>query len=363
MQPIWTLNARSHVMLEVIRDHFGVAAPKMRRQIQGMHRKVVEILSSKDIDYSQLRSALVPTLDRHEACFIFDSTEVESGSYGRDVFFRVLPLLEPRTTQSILDGDLGGEDKDQPWIFEMLRESIVLARSFEFKHSTLLFGVYINNLSDASLARLHEGLGQYPPYIGYIQCTYSSQAKTYLSLCMAKLCIKKGNTIILGHEADRPNSENINITHVPFEENNFKIVSLQADYFGIFLSYKIERPVFGSFAVDSEMALNAISDHVARLDGFTVLLDEAKHGYLINEKLGKLEKAGLANADREHIASLIKAKVNDSYIYNLQYLEEHDVMKFNLIVEVDRVDGHPTRLLTALEYIPENKTLRVITTH
>ncbi|MDA8175502.1 hypothetical protein [Acidithiobacillus sp.] len=87
------------------------------------------------------------------------------------------------------------------------------------------------------------------------------------------------------------------------------------------------------------MALNAISDEVSSLGDFSVILEEAKHGYLINEKLGKLAKAGLADADRDYIASLIESKIMASYLYNLIYLDEHDVMKFNLMVEVDRVDG------------------------
>ena len=55
-------------------------------------------------------------------------------------------------------------------------------------------------------------------------------------------------------------------------------------------------------------------------------------------------------------------RITASYIYNLTFLEEHDVIKFNLIIAVPREDGgHPTRLTAALEYRPDEAALRVIT--
>ncbi len=84
---------------------------------------------------------------------------------------------------------------------------------------------------------------------------------------------------------------------------------------------------------------------------------------MLNAKGGKLRQAGLTDAGREKISALIREKLNANYIYNLAYLEEHDVMKFNLLIEVPRRGGYPTRLTAALEYMPGKKALRVITLH
>lgn len=346
-------------MLEVMRDHFKITSPRMRQEIQAMHKEVIRILGEKGIDYASLRSGLVPNSGKHEAAFIFDSEAIESSIYGKEVLKRLLPLLEPRSTQSILGGDLLGDEQD--FILEILRESMVLARSFTFKHAVLLFAAYINNLSEARLSQIHHELASFSAYLGYIPTTFASRAKTYLSMTMANLFLKHGKTIIVGHEDDIPNHENINSTIYPFEDFGYKVVSLQSNYFGIFLSFKIERPVLGGFEVDLEMSLNAISNGIAWLADFTVLLEEAKYGYLINKKLGKLSQSGLADADRDRIASLIQSKVSANYIYNLTYLKNYNTMKFNLMIEVDRVDGYPTRMTAALEYIPTTKTLRVIT--
>lgn len=195
MTTIFTLNARGNMFLEVIRDHFQIPAARMRREIVSMHAKVVEVLKTKGIDYKQLRSALVPQMDKHEAAFIFDSTEVASGDYGPKVIERLLPLLEPTSTQSLLVGDLIAEDRHQSLVLDLLRESMVLARGFTFRHSTLLYAVYINNLSDASLKRLHEGLVNWPPYLGFIPTAFASRAKLFLSTTLTAFVLKQRKTL------------------------------------------------------------------------------------------------------------------------------------------------------------------------
>ncbi len=333
----------------------------MKREIQRMHEEVVRILAAKNIEYAALKPALVPAMDKHEATLVFDSRLAGSNLYGREVFNRLLPLLDARTTQSILVGDLIGDD--QRLIFEILRESMVLARSFTFKHATFLYGVYINNLTDAALTKLHQGLGAFDAYLGFIPTTFHSRAKIYASTSMVNFLLKKGTTLIMAHEDDTSNSEDINITLYDLEQCGYKVASVQSMYFGIFLTCKIDRPVFTFDDADIAISLNAISSDVRPLNEFTVLLDKAKHGYLLNEKLGKLQKAGLDKKDRIQIESIIQEMVSRSDVYNLVYLDQYDVVKFNIMLEIARPDGHLTRLTAALEYIPERKTLRVITLH
>ncbi|MDO9466709.1 MAG: hypothetical protein Q7J36_05360 [Thiobacillus sp.] len=361
-QPIFTLNARDNVMLEVMRDYFKLTTEVVHREIQELHIATRKILHSKGVEYEQLKSGLVPIIDRHEAGFIFDSQCIDSSWYGLEVAKATLPLHDRRSTNSVLCGDLIGDD--QHLIFDILQESLVLARSFTFEHGTSLYCVYVNNLSDAALTTTHETLCKFQPYVGFIPATFASHAKTYLSSILVNTYLKHGNTIIMGHEDDRPNGEDVNLVGYPFEDFGYRVVSLQSTYFDLFLGYKIERPVFPGFEVDTEMSLNAVSATVLRIDDFTVELEEAKHNYLKSEKLGKLEKAGIAELDREELAQLIRAKVAANYIYNLAYLPDHDVIKFNLMLEVPRADGgYPTRILAALEYQPNKKNLRVITLH
>ena len=292
---------------------------------------------------------------------MFDSQAFDSGLYGRETFNCFLPLLDPRSTHSILHGDLIGDD--QKLIYEILRESVVWSRSFTFRHSTQIYCVYVNSLTDAQLDRLRTGLQSSPAYLGFIPTTFASRAKFFLSTTLSSFIVKKGRTLIIGHEDDRSNVENVNITFYPLEDYGHRLVSLQGQYFSLFLAYKIERPTFNHVEADTEFSINAISDEVVLFDGFDVVLDAAKYQYLLSAKRGKLRQAGLDDVGREKIAELIQTKLNANYIYNLTYLEEHDVMKFNILIEVPHPSGYPARLTAALEYMPGRRALRVITLH
>lgn len=359
-QPIFTLEARSNVMLEVMLDRYQLDSATMHREIQRLHTEAIEALERKRISYSELKPALVPQTDHHEAGFIFTTQEIESDWYGREVSRQILPLLDHRSTQSVLCGDLLGHS--QQVIFNILNESMVLARSFEFVHGTLLYCVYINNLSSAALQRLHKGLSQYHAYLGYIPATYQTRGKTYLSTTLVRSFLKYGRTVLMGHEDDRSDDENVNMAGFPFEDFGYDVRSLRATHFDLFLSFKVERAVYSGFEVDTEMSLNAISRKIVPLQVCTLQLDDTKFEYLKSAKLGKLRKAGLDKLGKEQLAELIKNKIAASYIYNLTFHKQYNVMKFNVIIEVpDRNGGYPTRFAAVLEYKPEEKVLRVVT--
>lgn len=347
-------------MLEVMRDHFNLNSIAMHHEIQAIHLDAQRVLVSKGLSYDGMKAALVPAADRNEAGFIFDSQEIESSWYGAAVARVILPLLDKRTTQSVLCGDLCG--KDQDFIFRVLQEHMVFARSFEFIHGTTLYCVYINNLSDTALEQLHHDLSLFHPYLGFILGTYQTLGKTYLSTTLVNSFLKFGTHVIMGHEDDRSNDEDVNMVGYAFTDFGYSVHSLQSTLFDLFLSYKVERAVYSGFEVDTEMSLNAVSEHVLSLTNCAIQIEDAKFEYLQSVKGGKLKKAGVAEFSREALETLIRAKITDSYIYNMVLLQEHNVVKFNLMIEVPRVDdGYPTRLVAALEYKPHEKLLRLIT--
>jgi hypothetical protein len=75
---IYTLNARDHVMLEVARDYFEIGSTRMQYEIQGMLARTEEILATKDIKYSGLKSALVPDPKRREIALVIDSQRIDN---------------------------------------------------------------------------------------------------------------------------------------------------------------------------------------------------------------------------------------------------------------------------------------------
>ncbi|WP_429819543.1 hypothetical protein [Ensifer sp. B1-9] len=337
VRPIHTLNARGNVFLEVTRDYLKVSPAAMFREIQRLRHETEEALALKGIRYTDLKTALVPDRQRKEMALVFDRNAIENSWYGLQVFRKIIPLFDRNSNHSVLVGDYIGDHGAQDLLFNAMQQSVVLTRDVDFEYSHQFFVVYINNLTEAMMARFHQELASWQAYIGHADTTYASQFKLLLSTMLADAFIKHRTIIIQGHEDDRPNTEDINMCG------------------------KIERPVYPGFEVDTEFALNAINPNPQPLEGFSVEVEEAKLGYLKSAKSGSLARAGLEQVTEDELAALIRSKISASYIYNMSYDDTHQVSKFNVIVELPRVDEAATRLLAAMEYKPDSRSLRLIT--
>jgi hypothetical protein len=361
IRPIHTLNARGNVMLEVIRDYFGLTPDRMLFEIQGMREQVAHILKSKGVNYDHLRAALVPDREKLEIALIFDTMKIKDSWYGYQVFERIMPLLDPRTKNSILVGDYIGENSQQETLFEAFREAVCPVRRIDYQHSSQFYVVYINNLTDTAFQKLADGLMDYEAYVGCANTTYHSLFKTLLSMKLVNLCVKVGRKIIQGHEDDRDDAENVNISGMPFEENGYDCISLRSELVGVLLSYKIESPLLDGFEADREMSINAVNASPSTLDSFDVQIEDAKLSYIKSAKVGSMHHAGLGGVSSKELQVIIKEKLRSNYIYNMSYLEQYNVTKFSIIIEIEGKDGHPFRLMAALDYRPDDKVLRLVT--
>jgi len=349
-------------MLEVMRDHFKIPSSRMLLEIQAMRAELARVLDAKRISYERLKTALVPDRKRGEIALVFDSMAIEDGWYGNAVFTRLIPLLNPKSNHSILAGDYLGENKHQQVRFEALRDAVRLNRGVTFKHSSLFYIVYINNLTSAMIDRIETGLSDWVGFVGVADTTYGSLFKYLLSTMLVNVCVKHGRIIIQGHEDDRPASEDVNMVGYPFEEFGYHCRSVPGYLKGVFLSYKIERPVLEGFEVDTEFSLNAVNATPLPLDFFSVEVEEAKIAYLISNKADSLARAGMEKLSASELGERIKERISGSYIYNMTHDDDaHGVTKFNVILELSSPSAEKTRLLAALEYKSGPRKLRLIT--
>jgi hypothetical protein len=360
MVKIFTLNARDHLILPITRDYFQLSNASLHNEILKLHRETVSALKSKGVEYKDLGSGLVPTSTKNEAGFIFDSTLCESADYSSEAMIHVVSLMDRRSNHAVLHGDLIGTE--QILINEIIAESIFFSSSYTPKQVGPLFCIYINNLTNAAIARLHEELSRLRFYVGYVPSTYESKAKLYLSSVLTGAFLKFRSVMILGHEEDRSNSENINSTNYQIDKFGYEFISIKSSLHALFLSFKIESPIYCFSEDDISLSINAVSTHIIPLRECRILLEEAKYKHLLKAKEGKLKKAGLKDISSSELTNIIKKKITSNYVYNLAYTPEHDTIKFNIMLELPHPNGgYPTRLTTALEYIPSQKTLRVIT--
>jgi len=358
---IHTLDARDHVMLEVLRDYLDLNPRQMQQTIQTLRCEIEAELSKKGISYSKLRSALVPDRKRREIALVFDSTLTNSGSYGYEIFEQVIPLLDKKSNHSILVGDYLDRPGYSAHIRSAFDESVELRYQVNFRHPTQFYIVYLNNLTETMMRSIVDGLTGYDPFVGFADTTFNSRFKVYLSTMLVRLGVKHGTIIIQGHEPDRDSDEDLNMCGYPFEKSGYTCRSINDDLMGVFLSYKIERPVSKGFESDTELSLNAISTSPSSLADFEIEVADAKLKYVKENKVGSVERAGLENISAKELADLIRTKIAASYIYNLEFLDAHNVAKFNIILELETEHGERTRLLASLSYEPERKSLRLLT--
>lgn len=358
---IFTLDARDNIYLDIVKDMFNLDNSKIYTEINGTFNNCISILSKKKINYQDLKSALIPS-NRNEIAFIFDTLQIENNWYGLPVMSAILPLLNKQSSNSVLVSDYIGDDYITDLLHTSFFENIKPVRQIDYQHHSQFYIVYINNLSDKMVETLNNGLKSFHPYIGYFDLTYSSFLKTYISTILVRLFLKNKTTIIQGHEDDRSNDENENVSGYPFEENGYICKSIQSMYYSLFLSYKIERQVFDGFQSDTIFSINAITENVFDIASFKPLVEEKKLPYLLKAKADNMERAGITNLRIEEIETLIKEKINSNYIYNLTFLKDHEILKFNILIETTRTDNNkPFKLTVGLEYKPTDKILRLIT--
>lgn len=359
-QTIHTLEARSNMLLEGTTRHFKLNDPQVFQMIQGLLNPTVEILASKGIVYEELRRVLVPSRDRHDRGLVFNYNKFDTGDYGRDVVDRLMPLLRRDSSHSLLFGDwLNGERKNMAfgkWLEWSPGALGTVNLDLAHERYSPYYFAYLNNLTTVDAARIGQGFKAHPAYIGLLDLDFDSPVKTYLSTCLIRDFIKHRKDIIKGHEDDRDPAEDYNLSRFDFDKCGLTVRSLPFMYYGVLLSYKIERehvPQDG----DRRFSLNALTPAPKMIDDFEVLLDEAKWKYLQEEKGGSLKRAGMAPLDAAGIANRIREKVDDSYIYRLARATNGETLKFNVMIEA--IPGIRTEC--ALQYLPAQNTLRVIT--
>lgn len=354
---IHTVDARDNIMLQFVRDQFDVSPAVMHREIRGLHAETVRLLAAKGIDYAKLNKALVPQPDRREIALVFDTLHMQESWYGLPIHKRLLPALHRKSSRSILCGDYIGEVPQSLMRARLLHELNVV-RSFEYRHGTQFYIVYVNNLSDAMFTSLDQAFRDFEPYVGYADMTFLSPLKIHLSLALVNSYIQHGNVIIGQHEDDAPPDEDWNLPGYPFEDYGYRLRSIAGDPFGVLLSYKIERPVFPGFEEDTEFSLNALHPTPMPLAEMDIHITEERFEYLEGTP-GHGVRAGEAGTVDE-LKALIREKIEHNYIYDMVFDAEWNVSRFNVVLQLGSGAGR-YRVRAGLKYQPEAKQLELIT--
>lgn len=356
---IFTLDGRDNVLLDVLKSGWNLTYDELYGEINGAFNILLSGLSKLKVNYADLKNALIPNTTKREVALVFDSRRVGSHSYGHVIFDALIPLLDKKASYSVLCGDLIGDDDMETFIRDEFLGAINSNVDIDYLHHDFFFVVYFNNLSDSQIESFEKGLTDFPSYVGYFDMTYSSPLKTYFSMILMKHFIKCANVILTPNETTEAN---FNVYGYSFEKNGYRCNAVEDMYYGLFLSFKIEREVFALTENDNEFSLSSITGNVLDINDFTLIIEEAKLNYLLVEKKGSMERSGFHFLSVTELQHMIKSKMQQNYLYNLDYNKLHGVLKFNINIETQRVDKEASmKMIVSLEYKPKDKTLRLIT--
>lgn len=363
---IFSINTDGYKLYSVAKHTLKMSEKDVYNMINNDFTEMVDLLMKKGIRYDTLKRALIPNQDKNnsEICLVFDSSLINSSLYGYAVFAELIPLLDKNSTYSILAGDyvdiLKNISNSQQCLFNELKEGLIECNNSVYRHSSQYYFVYINNITNNQMLSIINGLQKFNCFFGYKKLNYESYFKTYLSYILPPICIKTKNTVIVNHISDYDN-ENVNDIGYPFEENGYKIVSINDNYFDIFLSYKIESIVTDK--EDISFSFNALFPKFDSIDRLNLNISDEKWKYLNGDFKGKggiVNSFRFNNINKDDFCRIIFKQICFNYIYNLRINEYGDRI-FNVCIQLPTKNGNYRKTTVALKYKPDCGEIFLIT--
>lgn len=84
-------------------------------------------------------------------------------------------------------------------------------------------------------------------------------------------------------------------------------------------------------------------------------------GCILREKKVSLDRAGLSNISSHELSGLIRSQLRANYVFNLQYKAEHDVVLFNVVIEVQQGTTTCHCFVVSLECLEKEDAVRLVT--
>ncbi|GAA1795874.1 hypothetical protein [Brevibacterium celere] len=362
---IHSLNNYTNVGLASLVDHLDLQSEQVRTIIRTEHLKLVAELNGKNIDYLELRNALVPQTHRHEAAFIFDPACSESEMYGYTFAKKWIPILKQHGPEKTVlrVGDI--LTLPSTFVWRELDRLLVGPKNFPRNAREEYFVLYITNLSAGQLHRIDSALNAaVPAYLGHVDCSTWSPFKAGLYLPQVGLRLR--DQIITEMDDDgTPNPAGY-----PYTKSGFRLVGVDQLRYGLYLGHRLDNGIPQWADDDSAMALTVLGGGRRPITSTEVVIDENRIDYLGRDHGASLSKARLSALDKEELAAAIRRKFTNGLIYNLRFkpgsrrgvtAPELDAMMFSVQVEFPDIGGAIRRYQVGLKYTADDHTSEIIT--
>ena len=350
---IFTLNTRNNIIWETIRNRLNTTTEEFNAEINFQFKEFLNYLFSKKIEYKQLKSALIPNRDKdkYELLFCFGANINPNISFYEQYILEIIfSLLNSKTTHSIHIGDFIRDNKYQEKASELLFQNLIYIKNSIWIHSSQYYFVYINNITKSEQSRLLNELMKEKMYIGYCDFTYNNDLKDLLAYILGSVCIKKGNKILFPCITQDDN-------FYSFKDKGYLEYPIKKELYYSFLDYKIESSLV--YAIDVSDSINAICPFYIDLSKVDINIESKKLDYLKREKANIIKRSGMEEFNDEDLSKLLKEKIRQNYIFNLEY-DSWGNVRFNILFEVLCLNKK-TKMLAAFKYSPTDNRIDLIT--
>ena len=356
---IYILNARDNVKLQIFKQALKLGTKEILELINEDFKVTESVLSKKGILYKDLRNVLTPPhkSNRREIVLCFDSGRIENSWYGNLIMKQILPNINKKRNHAIFQGDFCVTETINSYAFSCLYENISVIRTLLTSCCAQYFLVYINNTTDKEIETLVESMKSFEGFVGYGDMTCANPLKDLISYFLTQCCLQVGNKILLSHEDDRSNNENINLIGYNYEMYGFTYLSIQSYYYVSYLEYKIESRMVD--IADLLFSLNAISDKPESYEKYNIIVEPEKFEYIKSKNQALIKATEIDKMQLKEFVYFLSKKIELGYIYNLE-INEYQVAKFNTMIECVTNENEIMRVLVSFAYNTDEKTLRLL---
>lgn len=353
-----SLDARESALLPWLYSTVADRDPKVfQRLMQREAASIRQLLQTRGVRYEALKSALRPTDRGRQVVFLYDWWEDPSANYAVAFGAAYLPQLRSGLRSSLLHGDLLSLGTHQVPTDDLQRKFVPRRHGSATDLSLLsnpnwstLYAVYFNNLTSNDIAALHNSLSEVPRYRGYVDVSFSGPIRDYVASTLAHEMVICDRRVILSHGSDDPVISDEDPMMFGLKKYGYDVVSLIGEYFHAFMSYKVEITGTPGAELDRLLNLAALTGRIIDVENVPIVVppDKLSKYLLVKEdKLRLMTSVGLQDVTPDELASIIRNKLAQSYVYDLRYAQD-GTPTFAVTAEFAKHDGNLTRRLLAL---------------
>ena len=346
---IHSLNGRNNSLLPSLWNAAGEDPGEFQGDMQQNVAALVEMLAGRNIEYSNLKNALIPSDKKRQVAFLYDWFEHPQGNYATAFSKFWLPVLRKDIRTSVLSGDLVPDGRPGD---HLLNKNVYRADDAPIRWSTQ-FAVYFSSLAPSDVEALHSSMKASPRYRGYLDVTFAGIERNYLSRTLTFPHVIFKRNIITAHDDDEFVVGDRDPVGYPFAEYGYDLITVHRSLALAFLHYKIEADDSPDSLADLKYSLAAIAGVLLDAKSLEIAVDPKKVGeYLLKDesKLNLMKSIGLESVTADALAAVISDRLRKNYVYDLRAAGDGVTPSFAVSGEFKKPDGSLTRRLIALRY-------------